>query len=243
VSVLQEARRQGALTAAITNDTGSPLAEAADHVLELHAGAEQSVAATKTYTAQLAALALLSAAMSGQADQLSALEKVPDAAARTLQLAPHIARIAERYRFAYRMVVLGRGYNYATAFEIALKLKETNYITAEPYSPADFLHGPLALLDESYPVLLIAPSGTMLPEMRAAMATIAERSSELLVISDDEETVNAVRLSVRLPASLPERLSPLVTVIPGQLLALHLSLERGDDPDRPRALQKVTLTR
>lgn len=243
VSVLAEARRQGVLTAAITNEPNSPLAAEADHVLTLHAGSERSVAATKTYTAQLAAIALLSSALSDDAAQRASLAAVPEAVSRTLTLVPEVTRIAERYRFADRCVVLGRGFNYATAFEIALKLKETNYIASEPYSPADFLHGPLAMVDERYPVLAIAPSGPLLAEMRAAMARIAERGAELLVISDDVETLAAGRLALRLPVTLPEWLSPLVTVIPGQLLALHMVLARGGDPDRPRSLQKVTLTR
>jgi glutamine---fructose-6-phosphate transaminase (isomerizing) len=242
VEVLAEAHRQGALTAAITNEPASPLAEQADHVLSLQAGDERSVAATKTYTAELAAVALLNAALSADSGHLAALAAVPSTATRTLGLATEVARVAERYRFVDRLVVLGRGYNYATAFEIALKLKETNYIASEPYSPADFLHGPLAMLDESYAVLAVAPSGIVLPEMREAMRSVAERGAEILVISDDEETLADARLALRLPAPLPEWLSPLVTVIPGQLLALHMALERGQDPDHPRALRKVTLT-
>ncbi len=132
VEVLAEARRQGALTAAITNAPGSPLAEQADHVLLLQAGDERSVAATKTYTAELAAVALLNAALSADAGHMAALAAIPSAATRTLGLATDVARVAERYRFVDRLVVLGRGYNYATAFEIALKLKETNYIASEP---------------------------------------------------------------------------------------------------------------
>jgi glucosamine--fructose-6-phosphate aminotransferase (isomerizing) len=243
VSVLTEARRQGVLTAAITNEPDSPLAAAADQLIELHAGPEQSVAATKTYTAQLAAIALLSAVLSGDPAHLQALQAVPEAAQQTLALSAQVQRIAERYRFADRCVVLGRGYNYATAFEVALKLKETNYIASEPYSPADFLHGPLAMLDESYPVIIIAPSGQVSEEMRAAMTRIAERGAEIWVISDEAATLREGHLSLRLPTTLPEWLSPLVTVIPGQLLALYLSLERGDNPDHPRALKKVTLTR
>ncbi len=243
VSVLAEARRQGALTAAFTNEPDSPLAAAADHVLALHAGAERSVAATKTYTAQLAAVALVNALLSDDPAILAELQRVPEVARRTLELAPQVQRIAERYRFIDRCVVLGRGFNYANAYEVALKLKETNYIAAEPYSPADFIHGPLAMLDESYPVIVIAPAGALLDEVRSTLALIRERGAELLVISDDAETLAQGRLALPLPVSLPEWLSPLITVIPGQLLALHLVLERGQDPDRPRGLHKVTLTR
>jgi glucosamine--fructose-6-phosphate aminotransferase (isomerizing) len=159
VSVLAEARQQGVLTAAFTNDPESPLAQQADHVLALHAGPELSVAATKTYTAQLAAVALLNAALSGDTGFLTALRAAPAAMRSALELAPEVARIAERYRFTDRLVVLGRGYNLATAQEIALKLKETNYIAAEPYSPADFIHGPTAMVDENCPVMVVAPSG------------------------------------------------------------------------------------
>jgi glutamine---fructose-6-phosphate transaminase (isomerizing) len=243
VSVLAEARRQGALTAAITNDPESPLALAAEHLLELHAGPEQSVAATKTYTAELAAMALLNAMLSGEAGHLAEISAVPAAIAATLGLSAEIRTIAARYRFMDRCVVLGRGYNYATAFEIALKMKETNYVAAEPYSPADFVHGPLAMLDDSFPVIVVAPKGGVLPELQATMAMIAERGSEQLVISDDEAALASARLGLRLPQPVAEWLSPMVCVVPGQLLALHMVQERGRNPDTPRAIHKVTLTR
>jgi glucosamine--fructose-6-phosphate aminotransferase (isomerizing) len=243
VSVLAEARRQGALTAAFTNDPVSPLAQQADHVLALHAGPELSVAATKTYTAQLAAVALLNVALKGDSTLLSALRAIPEAMRSALELAPAVARIAERYRFTDRLVVLGRGYNLATAQEIALKLKETNYIAAESYSPADFIHGPTAMVDENCPVMMVAPAGELLAELQDAIGLVALRGGEILVLSDDEATLAAGRLQLRLPAGTPEWLSPLVAVLPGQLLALHMVLERGRDPDRPRGLSKVTLTR
>ncbi len=242
VSVLAEARRQGALTAAITNEPDAPLARQVEHVVRLHAGPERSVAATKTYTAQLAAIALLNVVLRGDGADLDALQSIPDAMREALALAPQVQRIAERYRFADRCVVLGRGYNLATAYEIALKLKETNYIAAEPYSPADFLHGPIAMVDEKCPVMVIAPSGALLEEMCAVIGRVGDSGGEVLVISDEEGALACGRLGLRLPA-VPEWLSPLVTVLPGQLLALHMVLARGRDPDRPRGLQKVTLTR
>jgi glutamine---fructose-6-phosphate transaminase (isomerizing) len=243
VSVLAEARQQGALTAAFVNEPGSPLAQQADHVLELHAGPELSVAATKTYTAQLAAVALLNVALRDDPALLASLKVVPEAMRRALELAPQVARLAERYRFADRLVVLGRGYNLATAQEIALKLKETNYIAAESYSPADFIHGPTAMVDENCPVMVIAPSGILLAELQEAIGKVAQRGGEILVVSDDEATLSGACLGLQLPTGVPEWLSPLVAVLPGQLLALHMVLERGRDPDRPRGLQKVTLTR
>jgi glucosamine--fructose-6-phosphate aminotransferase (isomerizing) len=243
VSVLAEARKQGALTAAFTNDPDSPLAQQADHVLALHAGDELSVAATKTYTAQLAAVALLNVALKDDPARYAQLQAVPQSMRSALKLAPRVARIAERYRFTDRLVVLGRGYNLATAQEIALKLKETNYIAAESYSPADFIHGPTAMVDENCPVMVVAHSGALLPELQEAIRLVAERGGEILVLSDDEATLEGGRLRLRLPPGVPEWLSPLVAVLPGQLLALHMVLERGRDPDRPRGLHKVTLTR
>ncbi len=242
VSVLAEARRQGALTAVITNFPQSDLAQAADFVLDLHAGEERSVAATKTYTASLAALALLSVALSGDASLRSALERIPGVAAQALAL-PGVDRVAERYRYMSACIAIGRGFNYCTAFELALKLKELTYTVVEPYSSADFLHGPLALLSEGFPMVVAAPSGQMLPELLSFMRTAQERAAELLVISDDAEALGMARMALPLPAGVPEWLSPIVAILPAQLFAMHLAHTRDYDPDRPRALRKVTETR
>jgi len=159
VAVLEEARRQGAPTLAITNDPASPLAAQSDYAIPLHAGEERAVAATKTYTAQLVALALLSCALSDDLDRLQALRRAPLAVERVLGGEELIASAVERYRYMEACVVLGRGYNYATAFEIALKLKELNHLIAESYSSADFLHGPIAVVGSGFPALVVAPSG------------------------------------------------------------------------------------
>lgn len=241
VSVLAEAQRQGALTAAITNFPQSDLGRASDFVLNLHAGEEKSVAATKTYTASLAAIALLSAALSGDEALLAALNQVPGVAAQALAL-PGIDRVAERYRYMSACIAIGRGFNYCTAFELALKLKELTYTVVEPYSSADFLHGPLALLSDGFPMVVAAPSGRMLPEIKSFMATAKERAAELVVISDDAEALGMARMPLALPAGVPEWLSPLVAILPAQLFAMHLAHTRDYDPDRPRALRKVTET-
>lgn len=243
VTVLAEARRQGVLTAAITNAPTSPLAQAADAVLDLGAGEERAVAATKTYTAQLAAIALLSVALDGDEEAQTLLARVPDWVAQALQVEEHVARVAERYRYMQACVTIGRGYNYATAFELALKLKELTYTVVEPYSSADFLHGPFALLEPGFPIIVIAPSGPMLPEMRDFMAKAAARRAELLVISDEPTALAQGRVALPLPAGVPEWLSPLTAVVPGQLFALYLAQARDLDPDRPRGLRKVTETR
>ncbi len=242
VSVLAEAQRQGALTAALTNFPQSDLGQAADFVLDLHAGEEKSVAATKTYTASLAAIALLSTALSGDHELRRHLEQTPAVAAQALAL-PGVDRVAERYRYMSACIAIGRGFNYCTAFELALKLKELTYTVVEPYSSADFLHGPLALLNDGFPMVVAAPSGKMLPELKAFMATAQERAAELVVISDDAETLAMARMALPLPAGVPEWLSPIIAILPAQLFAMYLAHTRDYDPDRPRALRKVTETR
>ena len=243
VSVLAEARRQGALTAAITNMPDSDLSRQADHVITLHAGEEKSVAATKTYTASLAAVAALSVELSGDMQMRDDLLAVPDKIADILKMAPEIGRIAERYRYMSDCVVLGRGYNYATAFELALKMKELTYTIAEPYSSADFMHGPLALIEHGFPALVVAPSGVVLPEMQEFIRTLNQREAEVIAISDDDATLALSRVPLKLPHKFPEWLSPLPAIVPGQLFALYLAAVRDYDPDHPRGLRKVTETR
>jgi glucosamine--fructose-6-phosphate aminotransferase (isomerizing) len=242
IAVLAEARRQGAPTLAITNDTDSPLSDQADYVIPLQAGEERAVAATKTYTAQLAALALLSCALKEDPSRLEALGQVPQVMESILQQEERIAAAVERYRYMERCVVLGRGYNYATAFEIALKLKELSYLGVEPYSSADFMHGPIAVVRGGYPAIVVAPSGKMFDTMRDFTLNLKSRGAELLAISDREDLLVEAVTPLPLPKGLPEWLSPIVAVIPGQLFALHLTLVKGYDPEQPQGLQKITLT-
>lgn len=243
VAVVAEARQQGALTAAITNTVDSDLSQQADYVINQQAGVEHSLAATKTYTSQLAAIALLSATLTEDNQMLAALENIPDVVAGTLSMETEIASIAQRYRYMRDCVVIGRGYNYATAFELALKLKELTYTIAEPYSSADFLHGPLALIEDGFPAIVIAPSGVMSPEIRDFIKTLKEREAEVIAISDDPEILALARIPLTLPHTVPEWLSPITAIIPGQLFAMHLAHVRDYDPDHPRGLRKVTETR
>ena len=243
VAVLAEARRQGAVTAAITNITDSDLAQQADYVVGLYAGEERSVAATKTYTGELAAIALLSACLKDEPRMLADLRQIPEYVASTLTIDTRVVEIVQRFRYMRECVVIGRGYNYATAFEIALKLKELTYTIVEPYSSADFLHGPLALIEHGFPVLMIAPSGKMLPEMKEFISTLQVREAEVIAISDDDEMLEMAHIPLALPVKVPEWLSPITAIIPGQLLAMHLASIRNYDPDKPRGLRKVTETR
>jgi glucosamine--fructose-6-phosphate aminotransferase (isomerizing) len=149
----------------------------------------------------------------------------------------------ERYRYMNECVVLGRGYNYATAFELALKLKELTYTIAEPYSSADFMHGPLALIEHGFPALVVAPTGVVLPEMQEFIQTLKQREAEIIAISDDIDTLSLARVPLQLPYPVPEWLSPIVAIVPGQLFSMHLAKVRDFDPDHPRGLRKVTETR
>lgn len=242
VSVVAEAKRQGALTAAITNEPNSDLAQQADHVIELHAGEEKSVAATKTYTSQLCAIAALSSALADDKAMKESLATVPATVAATLAMNSAIAQITPRYRYMNDCVVIGRGYNYATAFELSLKLKELTYTIAEPYSSADFMHGPLALIEHGFPAIVVAPSGKMLPEMKEFISVLGKREAETIVISDDAEALQMARIPLAMPNALPEWLSPITAIVPGQLFAMHLAATRDYDPDHPRGLRKVTET-
>ncbi len=242
VAVVEEGRRQGALTLAVTNDPASPLARAAEWVIPLHAGTERSVAATKTYTASLLALGMLSAALAGDEEMFAALRTVPGAIRQVVSSAPTVCRASERYRYMEACVVVSRGYNYATAYEIALKLKELTYVLAEPYSSADFQHGPVALVEKGFPVIAVVPEGAVTAEMVDFLRRLREREAELVVFSAREEVLSLAQTPLPLPEGIPEWLSPMVAVVPGQLFALGLTQARGLDPDQPRGLQKVTRT-
>jgi glucosamine--fructose-6-phosphate aminotransferase (isomerizing) len=240
--VLEEAQRQGTFTAVMTNAPNSELATCGDMVIDLLAGPEKAVAATKTYTTELAAIALLSATLADRPDMLAALQHVPAAMAAALQMNDMIADLAPRFRFMQHAVVIGRGYNYATAFELALKLKELTYTIVEPYSSADFLHGPLALVEPGFPVFVLAPSGRMQVHLQEFLQTLQQHRAEVIAISDVNEALALAQIGLTLPVSVPEWLSPLTTIIPGQLLAMHLAHVRGLDVDHPRGIQKVTET-
>lgn len=242
VAVLAEARRQGALTAVLTNNPQSELAREGEFVVDLGTGDERAVAATKSYTAELVAIALLSACLSRRTTQQNDLNCVPEAVEETLGMAVEIASLAPRYRYMDRAAVIGRGYNYATAFELSLKLKEMTYATVEPYSSADFLHGPLAMVERGFPVMVIAPTGRMLSEMKDLVATLSERAAEVIAISDDPGLLAEVRVPLRLPQPVAEWLSPITAIVPGQLLAMYLAQAKGYDLDAPRGLSKVTKT-
>jgi len=243
VSVLEEGRRQNCLTLAITNIPDSPLAKAADFILDIQAGSEKAVAATKTYTTELMAIAMLSAALSNSDERWHQLVSVPEWARYVLKLDEQIAQMTQRFRYMSHCVVLGRGFNYATAYEWALKLKELTYTIAEPYSSADFQHGPIAMVEGGFPVLAVAPRGKVHDSMKDMLTRLRrDKNAELVVISDDADTLALAQSPIQLPPQIPEWLTPLVSIIPAQLFACHLTTVKGYDTEKPRSITKVTET-
>lgn len=243
VAVLDEASRQGAVTIAITNDPESPLGKAADHVIDLRAGPEIATAATKTYTAELMAVALLSTILdeASPAEQ-GDLERVPSLMSAALATENDASAVARDRASADRCIVLGRGYGYATAREWALKLTELTQVAALPFSAADFEHGPLALAEPGLNILAVARSGSSLDAQMTLLTRLRrEHQARLLVISDSAAARNIDR-GLALPADVPEWLSPLIEILPAQLYAYHLTVARGLDPERPRTITKVTRT-
>jgi glucosamine--fructose-6-phosphate aminotransferase (isomerizing) len=242
ISVLEEGKRQGCLTLAITNNANSPLAKAAELVLDIQAGAEKAVAATKTYTTELMIIAMLSIALGNDKDAWKQIEQVPGWAADVLKQDEIIQQMSERFRYMKECVVLGRGFNYATAFEWALKLKELTYVVAEPYSSADFQHGPIAMVEGGFPIMAVAPQGKVFDSMLSMIAKLRnEHAAELVVISNSRQALSLAQSPIVLP-DMPEWVSPIVSILPAQLFACSLTQVKGYDPEKPRTIQKVTET-
>jgi glucosamine--fructose-6-phosphate aminotransferase (isomerizing) len=243
IAVLAEARSQGALTATLTNETDSELAGLGDFVIDLCAGEEQAVAATKTYTAELAAISLLSATIAGDPDMVAALERTPTAVSKALSTEDAARQAAARLQKFSHAAVIGRGFNYATAFELAIKLAELTYSPVQAYSSADFLHGPLAVVERGFPVIVVAAAGALRDDLSGLLRTLDERRAEVVCITDEAGLIEPSGGVIRVPQEVPEWLSPLPLIVPGQLLALHLAHLRGLDVDSPRSIKKVTETR
>lgn len=243
VAVIAAARAQGSPTVAITNDPHSALAAAAERTIDLGAGPELAVAATKTYTSELLAIAMLSAALADDPSDRAALASIPGTLSRVLAVEPEIERIARDQAACTRAIIIARGFEYATAREWALKLKELARVFADPYSSADFQHGPLALVEPGVPVLAVVRAGAPEADLVALLRRLREDiDAELMVVSDRPDALALATWPVSLPDGTPEWLGPIVSIVPGQLHAMHLTQARGLDPERPRNLLKVTRT-
>jgi glutamine---fructose-6-phosphate transaminase (isomerizing) len=245
VDYVERTRRGGAFTVAITNDPESELAKASEAVLPLRAGTEQAVAATKTYTNQIAALGLLAAHTAGQGARFT--EELRATAGLMSELVPtiqaRITNVAVSFAFAGRMFVIGRGAEFATAREIALKLLETCRVAAEPLTATDLAHGPVAALDPLFPVWAIASDDETLPAVLEATARAHEAGATVIASGSAAEAVVGADYSLPVPLPPTPLLAPILSVVPGQLFAWALARTKGLDPDEPRGLSKVTLAR
>ena len=238
---LSHARQKGVLTCALTNTSDAPIEDAADFVLCTHARKETSVAATKTYTTALAALHQLATLWAGDMERARQIYQVPGWIEEVLKTEGHIEAKAERFRYMEACAVMSRGFNLCTALETALKLAECCYVAPTPYSGADFMHGPVASIEPGFPCFVFAPEGKAMQSMSELMDALDEREAETIVVSNSGRMLDRGTLSFEIPA-IPEELTPMVAVVVGQLLALHLAIEKGIDPDKPRGLNKITLT-
>jgi len=227
IAVIEGGRKQGCLTVAITNEPESRLARVAELVLALEAGPELSVPASKTYTASLLAMAMISQALDPDADFGAALEQVPAAISRALEREGEIDALVQPLT-GPRAVVLGRGFNFSTAEEVALKLSETSYVLARAWSVADFEHGPIAIAEAGLPVLIVDGGGLVAADLESVRARLEAKGAQVLHLFD--------------VSGLPEELTPIPLAVLGQLLAHDVAIARGVDPDQPRTIQKVTRT-
>ncbi|HEX9963265.1 MAG TPA: SIS domain-containing protein [Pyrinomonadaceae bacterium] len=238
-TVLERAKNSGAFTVGITNEAGSTMSKLADETLLTHAGREKSVAATKTYTGQMLHFYMLASAL---AQEKIAFEKIPAFAAQALELRPEIETLVERYVFMENCVVVGRGMNYGNSYELALKLMETCYVVAERFSSADFFHGPLAIVERRFPVILFAPHGVTQRGSLDLLNRLRELHADSFSITNDEAVARLSSRSLKMPAEIDEFLSPIPFIIPAQLFAGLLAAAKGINPDAPRSLSKVTRT-
>jgi glucosamine--fructose-6-phosphate aminotransferase (isomerizing) len=238
--VLENARKSGAYTVGITNEASSSMTRLVDETLLMHGGRERSVAATKTFTGQMLLFYMLAAQLVDSAP--FSFESIPELVERALEQKPAINELVQRYVFMENCVVVGRGLAYANAYELALKLMETCYVVAERFSSADFLHGPLAMVERHFPVILFAPPGKMLPGVRSLAERLHELHADTLALTSDIDLAGMCTRSIIMPREIDEFLAPIPYMVPGQLFAALLAEAKGLNPDSPRSLSKVTRT-
>jgi glucosamine--fructose-6-phosphate aminotransferase (isomerizing) len=238
--VLENARESGAHTIGITNEPNSSMTKLVDETFLTHGGRERSVAATKTFTGQMLLFYMLAAELAEKAP--FSYEAIPEHVASALEQRPAIQELVERYVFMENCVVVGRGLAYANAYELALKLMETCYVVAERFSSADFLHGPLAMVERHFPVILFAPPGVMLPGVKSLIERMRELHADTLAITSDPDAAKLCTRAIIMPREIDEFLAPIPYIVPGQLFAALLAEAKGLNPDSPRSLSKVTRT-
>jgi len=241
VEVINQTRKQGAYCIAITNKKKSSITEHSHATLYIYAGEEKSIPATKTYTAQLTLLYLLSFILADKTSELDKMNEVPKQIMKILLLQKYILNDIGNYKFINECIVLGRGLNYATALETALKIKETSYIKAEAMSGADFMHGPIAVIDKNFPVLLFAPQDATLNSMQDIAKNLEERHADRIIISSEDRILEYANFPIRMP-KFEAIFTPLLYTVIGQIFAYYLAVIKGYNPDQPRYLKKITKT-
>lgn len=239
--VLESARRSGAYTVGITNEPRSTMASMVDEILLTHGGPERSIAATRTFTGQMLLFYMLAAELARSGPPFS-YEVIPEFVAGALEQKTAITELVQRYVFMENCVVVGRGLAYANAYELALKLMETCYVVAERFSSADFLHGPLAMVERHFPVILFAPPGVMLPGVKSLIERLRELHADTLAVTSDLEAAGMCTRSIVMSREIDEFHGPIPYIVPGQLFAALLAEAKGLNPDAPRSLSKVTRT-
>ncbi len=237
--VLESAKRAGAITLGITNESGSSMANIVDETLLIHAGREKSVAATKTYTGQMLHFYMLAAALSNRRIEF---ERIPHFASLALELTPQVEEIVRRYAFMENCVIVGRGLNYGNSYELALKLMETCYVVAERFSSADFFHGPLAIVERRFPVIMFGPTGVTRASNIDLLGRLRDLHADSFSITNDPDIAAMSSRALMMPGEIDEFLSPIPFIVPAQLFAGMLAREKGLDADAPRSLSKVTKT-
>lgn len=239
---IEGSKERGALTVAMVNETDSRLVKAADFIIPLSAGKEIAVAATKSYAVSLAAFYLLAMSLAGKnAEAVIKLNSVADIVDKVLNMEPEIKVLSERYRYMQSGLVVARGVSYCNTLEVSLKLAETCGIEMRGYSSAELLHGPIASIHKSDPVFVLAPSDSTLKQVSEAVSILIDKNAEIIILSDDDEILKLATVPIKMPVC-PDFLSPIVYIIIMQIFANYLSVTKGNNPDSPDGLAKVTKT-
>ncbi|HEY8390147.1 MAG TPA: SIS domain-containing protein [Clostridia bacterium] len=243
MAVINNAKESGAVTVCITNNLESKMAKLADFHLYCNADKERSVAATKTFTSQMYLLANLAAYYAENEEVKAELESVPENLNKIFALKENIAVLSEKYKNMSSLIVLARGTNYAIAQETALKIQETTYINARAYAASDFHHGPFAIVDDKSTVMLIAPKGLSQNDMVEMKDKLLGVDAKVIVMTNDQTIAQGATDTMLLPVEGSDYVMPFYNVVASQLWACYMSVARGLNPDAPRGLKKVTITK
>lgn len=242
IEVVRHARSQGALTVSITNYEDSPLSTESEYHFSCLAGEEKSVAATKTFTSQMMIMAMLASELT-DGGFYEELKEIPAKISELLKQTEKIETTAGGFKDMQECFVLSRGMNYSIALEGALKIQETCYVRAKAYAMSDFYHGPLALLDSKIPVFVIAPKGKMSEDTMTIMKIMKAHGIKTIAVTNDPEVIKLATTTILIPKGPADCTSPFLSAVAMQVFACKLSLAKGLDPDKPRNIKKVTITR